>query len=105
MVFPVYADFHPLKEARDILTEAGSKIPATRSTVSKVVEDKGKVEAANTVNRQQGAVWIAKYPLSEAQRHRIEEMGLYCRPSIRQRLKSRLKLSSQEYIVPKRVEN
>ena len=72
---PVYADFHPLKEAKDILNEIGSKNPGSGSLITKSEADSGKAVVTHA-NREKGAVWIAKYLLSESQRQKIENGGI-----------------------------
>ena len=83
-VVPVYSDFHPLKEARDIFTELGSKIPAAERPVTKTTEENRKAEAESYADRQAGAVWIAAYPLSESQRQKIEEKGIQVLESVKE---------------------
>ena len=73
---PVYADFHPLEEARDILDRIDSEKPDAETRMKKTEGVSRNETAVHYANRIKGAVWIAGYPLSVRQQQKIENEGI-----------------------------
>ena len=80
---PVYADFHPLEEAMDILTRNAFRDSDAKGRVTSSGAVSGKSTAAHSASRIKGAVWIAGYPLSESQRRKIEREGIRVQECVR----------------------
>lgn len=80
---PVYADFHPLEEAMDILKRNASGDFDTKGRMTSFGAVSSKSTAAHYANRIKGAVWIAGYPLSESQRRNIEREGIRVQECVR----------------------
>ena len=81
--FPVYADFHPLEEAMDILTRNAFRDSDAKDRVTSSGAVSGKSTAAHSASRIKGAVWVAGYPLSESQRRKIEREGIRVQECVR----------------------
>ena len=72
----VYADFHPLKEAKDIVIDIDSKHTSLGNRMTKLEAGSRKTTGVKYYERKNGAVWIGGYPLPEEQRLKIERNGI-----------------------------